>query len=243
MHLPLGLPIGSILVAAVILALLVALFGRSSGTKPQGRRRVQAGVAGERKVSKVLTGLGIAHVNDYTFYCRGRTVQVDHVLALGDRLLVIETKNFAGEVVASTGPVWEHCQKGGYRRSFQSPVVQNAWHQDALAREFGVSCSGLVVFTGSAILKGHVPDGVIQISQLASVLSRAKATPRGRAARAFKAIQRGKTARSQTKIAVQHIARLSGRRGQGGKTISFVTFAVLISAAIIAAGLIYTRTH
>lgn len=107
----------------------------------------------EREGGKVFSNLYIPYGNGMT--------EIDHVVLLRDRLLVVECKAFHGVIYCNydMGGNWvqffvNHCE--GHSYPFYSPVAQNATHIRALAAVLGVPafvCKSLVVFADTAQLR------------------------------------------------------------------------------------------
>jgi len=221
--------------AAAGAAAVLAGLPRSPASHPDSGRRARAGAAGERRVARTLDAMRMAHVDNVTFECRGRTVQVDHVVDLGDRLLAIETKQMAGTINARRGR-WVQCRPGQPDRRFQSPVEQNAWHCRAVSGRFGVGCDGLVVFAGSsAAFRGGAPRGVVGLEGLPAALEAARGRPRGRAAGALAAVRRVKDAPGQAALAARHVAGMRSRHDRRGHGTVILGIALACAGLLLAA--------
>ena len=117
-----------------------------------GGRVLTKGEAGEYWVSKVLgeTVPGVRYViNDLTAVTvNGKTFQIDHVLIDERGILVIETKNFEGNIYGDeTQQEWaQYC--GQRVRYFQNPVWQNQVHVSKLEKLLGdgVPLASVIVF-------------------------------------------------------------------------------------------------
>lgn len=115
------------------------------------------GIDGERKVAKKLkkfAGIrGFKVINDIYLSLYDKTTQIDHILIGFFGILVVETKNLAGEVYADPRKKeWLHIVKDK-RRTLYNPLMQNQTHIDCIRYIFGkeniynVAIDSLVVFT------------------------------------------------------------------------------------------------
>ena len=96
------------------------------------------GDKGEELVNEVLQEYGGFLFNDFTFYSKRTSVQVDHILILRSGLYVIETKNWSGRIV---GDEWADnwTLYNGVKKVMYNPVLQNSRHIERLKdrlREF-----------------------------------------------------------------------------------------------------------
>jgi hypothetical protein len=89
------------------------------------------GDKGEELVKKVLEEYGGFLFNNYTFYSRRTSVQVDHILILRSGLYIVETKNWSGRIV---GEEWADnwTLYNGSKKVMYNPVVQNFLHIERL---------------------------------------------------------------------------------------------------------------
>jgi len=81
----------------------------------------------------------------------GRTTQIDHVVASPYGIFVVETKNYSGTIIAAKDNGTWFQMLGTILHPFQSPVEQNDYHIQALARHLPVPCAAfqsVVVFIG-----------------------------------------------------------------------------------------------
>lgn len=110
---------------------------------------------------------------------RNSISQIDHVLLLADRLIVVECKDYGGLVdctslVSRDGkPYWKQVTKSGEIHYLYSPVAQNQVHVSAVGEVTNVSarkCYSLVLFSNRSKLL-HVPDitASVAVLQLASL--------------------------------------------------------------------------
>ncbi len=153
------------------LALLVTTLAIMGGhlNKLADYARHLKGVRGERQVARMLDRLDYPVRHDcYLGKRGGRVTQVDHLALVGSRIVVIETKNYYGEIHASDGdPKWTLVdEKGVTLKVIKSPLTQNDIHVRAVHDTFGVEPLGLVVMTDLSSFPKGEPRGVVQIRHL-----------------------------------------------------------------------------
>ncbi len=179
-------------VAAVVALILAAARGRAAPATaiPSGPggvmsreealghvRRVKAelkGRKGEAAVAEVLARAGLPALHDVVLRDGRGLTQVDHLVRLPGRIVVLETKALAGVV---TGGVrdrhWvQHLRDGAVPTSFLNPLVQNHGHMRAV-RELagaGVPVAGLVVSAGAGQFCGELEPAVVRLADLAGQL-------------------------------------------------------------------------
>jgi hypothetical protein len=181
--------------APLIVALLViqSLFGSKRRKSPSKRqdRMARSGIAGERMISAAITARGLPALHDILLPYKGTVTQIDHVVATGRGLVVIETKNFAGLVLGKPRDRnWTQVSSGGKKRPFLNPILQNRMHELAtIAAAGGSTIEGLVVFAGSAKFPKGLPAGVVHVSDLPALLA-ARGLPAGRELAAFESVRR-----------------------------------------------------
>jgi hypothetical protein len=126
------------------------------------------GAAGERAVGRVLNRLGEAALHDLILPDgRGGLTQIDHLVLTPAGLLVVETKNYAGQVLGQPQDKKWTQRLGKQSFTFQNPLRQNYLHTQALqALTPGVPIQGRVVFTDAARFPKGVPEGVSTLSTL-----------------------------------------------------------------------------
>jgi hypothetical protein len=91
------------------------------------------GAAGERTVARVLNRLGKAALHDIMLPDgRGDLTQIDHLVLTPAGLLVVETKNYAGQVLGQPQDKTWTQRLGQQRFTFQNPLRQNYLHLQAL---------------------------------------------------------------------------------------------------------------
>jgi hypothetical protein len=137
-----------------------------------------AGKIGESAVSSVLTGYcrrSNAHFFDnVTLPVDDGTTQIDHILVTKKGVLVIETKNWSGYIYGKAeDATWTQVLSSG-KNVYQNPIRQNYKHYLAICSLLDFlpqyCIQEIVVFTGKAIFKTDIPDGVVFIDELEDVL-------------------------------------------------------------------------
>jgi hypothetical protein len=126
------------------------------------------GAAGERAVARVLNRLGEVALHDIILPDgRGGLTQIDHLVLTPAGLLVVETKNYAGQVLGQPQDKKWTQRLGRQSFTFQNPLRQNYLHTQALqALTPGVPIQGRVVFTNAARFPKGIPEGVSTLSTL-----------------------------------------------------------------------------
>lgn len=145
------------------------------------RKLRKLGIDGEKMVAKVLKRYaGIRSyrvINDLYLPLYDKTTQIDHILIGFFGLLVIETKNYKGEVYGDPKKKeWTHIV-GGEKHSFYNPLMQNQAHIDCIRHILGlegiynVNIESLVVFTNKK-LDLYVPSKmpIIKLKRLKKYL-------------------------------------------------------------------------
>jgi hypothetical protein len=126
------------------------------------------GMRGERLVRREFETLTAAVLQDIVLPDgRGCLTQIDHVALTGAGLLVVETKNYSGQIFGTERePRWTQ-KLGRTTHSFQNPLRQNYLHVSALqALQLGAPVLGLVVFTNAAQFPKGLPEGASQLRYL-----------------------------------------------------------------------------
>ena len=128
------------------------------------------GVVGERKVRRFLRrhrvealhGLLLPRADG-----KGWT-QVDHLVRLPDRILVLETKNLRGRLVGGERDATWTQRFGRLRFPFLNPLWQNALHLAAVRALVGprVRVEGMVVMVGRGWFGDGLPDGCYRLEAL-----------------------------------------------------------------------------
>jgi hypothetical protein len=133
------------------------------------------GRKGEARVARCLNALGVVALHDIMLADERGVTQIDHVALTPDGLVVIETKNFSGEVRGEVdGEEWVR-HYHGERFAFQNPLRQNYRHMKAVERAVGdrrVPIRGYVVAVGPARFLGEIAQAVHSLGQLPEMFSR-----------------------------------------------------------------------
>ncbi len=155
--------------------------------KRKKKRREQAyqeaGESGERQVAARLKKIGrfrhYRYLHNLYLPIKEGTTQIDHIVAGAFGVLVVESKQYSGEVYGHPSEErWLHIKKGK-RRKFYNPIMQNQTHvlsvRAILAAEeiFCVPVYSLVVFAGNH-LRLLVPKGagVVPLKKLKKELKK-----------------------------------------------------------------------
>lgn len=170
---------------SALLTLVRSWAVRSRAFDMRDRRRA-AGDAGERRVGELLDlGGGFDRLDGFVVGNAPRSMaEIDHVVRAGTRLLVIETKNWAGSV--SGGELdrnWVLQRRDGTRTEMQNPIAQ-ATRQARIVKELGgedIEVLPLVVMAGRATHEsGCFPPGVMAARRIPIDLPPLLAGPGGR---------------------------------------------------------------
>ncbi|HYQ90535.1 MAG TPA: nuclease-related domain-containing protein [Candidatus Competibacteraceae bacterium] len=126
------------------------------------------GAAGERAVARVLNRLGEAALHDIILPDgRGGLTQIDHLVLTQAGLLVVETKNYTGQVLGQPQDSKWTQRLGKRTFTFQNPLRQNYLHLQALKTLVPtVPLQGRVAFTDAARFPKGIPEGVSALSTL-----------------------------------------------------------------------------
>ena len=146
-----------------ILPLLIGLGGLRLWLLPKLR-----GMEGEALVGRELGKLGAAVLNDFVLPDgKGGLTQIDHVALTGAGLLVVETKNYSGQIFGTERDRQWTQKLGPTTHRFQNPLLQNSLHVKAVeALQLEVPVHGMVVFTNAARFPKGLPVGVSQLWRL-----------------------------------------------------------------------------
>jgi hypothetical protein len=134
---------------------------------------------GEALVSELLASRFTAPdyhlLNHVTLRLDDGTTQVDHILVSRFGVFVIETKHLSGWIFADASDA-KWTQVLFWRKfRFQNPIFQNHRHvaavRDLLDFLPHEAITPLVVFTGNAEFKTRIPEGVIVLEDLSSVVA------------------------------------------------------------------------
>lgn len=176
------------------------------------------GAAGERTVRKVLDGLGEQVLHDVILPDgRGGLTQVDHLLLTAAGLIIVETKNYSGQIFGQPiDRTWtQRLGKKGF--TFQNPLRQNYLHIEAVKALVpgGVPVYGRVVFTDQARFPKGVPEGVSTLRTLRDDLSELSDASRhvcGSLPSAWETVKQA--ARTDRQARREHLAGLAVRHGR-----------------------------
>ena len=104
---------------------------------------------------------------------RGGLTQVDHIALSREGIVVIETKNYEGQIFGKEHDDRWTQKLGRHTYQFQNPIRQNYLHIRAIqSLNPGVPVHGHVVFTNKSKFPKGTPNGVSQLRDLRSKLSR-----------------------------------------------------------------------
>jgi len=140
---------------------------------PRKSRAEIKGAEGERRVAKEIARVGFTAVHDIYLPSKHGTTQIDHVARIGNAIVVIETKNYAGAVYGTPKDRdWRQTFRKGQSSSFLNPLHQNKGHAEAVRAVVGPEADvrSLVVFAGDAKFPKGVPEGVVRLPDLAQRL-------------------------------------------------------------------------
>lgn len=134
----------------------------------------EKGQEGEKLVRQVLgrSVEGVRYVfNDYRFYYKNSTVQIDHILVNKNGVFVIETKNYTGNISGLDDErEWTQTfANGNVENKFYNPVKQNYSHIFKLSKflPYYIQPICLVIFV-SANIDYVLCDKVISLNELTS---------------------------------------------------------------------------
>jgi restriction system protein len=109
-------------------------------------------------------------LNNVTISFQDGTTQIDHILISTKGIFVIETKHYSGWIFGSEkSNQWTQVI---YRikNRFQNPIHQNYRHVKAIQQLLDFlpkeHIHSIVVFSGSAVFKTPLPNGVVYLTQL-----------------------------------------------------------------------------
>lgn len=147
----------------VVIPVLRLLWPNKSSAKRKGDD-------GECRVAKEIERVGFSAVHDIYLPSKHGTTQIDHVAKIGNAIVVMETKNYAGAIYGTAKERdWRQVFRKGKSFSFPSPINQNKGHVDAVRDVVGPEADvrSLVVFAGDAKFPKGVPEGVVRFPDLA----------------------------------------------------------------------------
>lgn len=129
---------------------------------------------GEARVRKVVTASFTSPeyhlLSNITLPFEDGTTQIDHILVSTKGVFVIEAKHYTGWIFANEkSPYWTQVIYK-IRNKTLNPIHQNYRHVKALRELLGFvpkeHIHSIVVFTGTAVFKNQIPNGVVYLSGL-----------------------------------------------------------------------------
>ena len=146
--------------AFCLLIALVCLFffkGRSKAEKK--------GKQGEALVKKAIKAMHLEALHDVILPAQDGMTQVDHIVKVGNAIVVVETKNYSGSIYGKQwDKEWRQVFRKGKSIPFRNPILQNYGHVKAVQAAVGddVDVRGVVLFVGSARFpKGRLDDVLV----------------------------------------------------------------------------------
>ena len=136
-------------------------------------RRLLAGRLGEDRISSILSDVGDRIDSLLVESKPGRIAQIDHVVRGERQLVVVETKNWNGEISGSgRDREWLQRRPDGSTAVLRNPVMQAKRQARILKEATGAPCGWLVVMAGRSAPPpgGQFPDGVVFPSELRTAL-------------------------------------------------------------------------
>lgn len=119
----------------------------------------------------MLARAGLPALHDVVLRDSLGLTQVDHLVRLLDRIVVLETKAYAGMVTGGMGDRhWvQHLRAGQVRTAFLNPLLRNLRHVRAVRElaDGGTAVDALVVSAGSARFCGDLEAAVVKLDELA----------------------------------------------------------------------------
>lgn len=130
------------------------------------RRKAKGGI-GEWQVANAIRGLGMPLVNDVVLPGKTGLTQIDHVVLTRSGLVVLETKNYSGDLYdQGRGRDWVQ-RIGGRKNYHHNPLDQNYGHKRAVEKAAGnVAVHAFVVLAGNGRFPKAWPEGVLTIRGL-----------------------------------------------------------------------------
>jgi Holliday junction resolvase-like predicted endonuclease len=183
------------------------------GKKQDEDRAARHGNSGELRVARSLAKAGYTLLTDLTVQHGGGTHQIDHVVRGQDRLFVIETKTWRGEIEGRAGgQTWTlHRPRRRGAITVYNPLFQNQTHADVINAMTGVPVTPLVVSAGFLTVPPELAARVLALPGLPAHLGPPRA-PTGRIERAFRELTRRKAAWGQKTLAARHIRWMRASR-------------------------------
>ncbi len=78
----------------------------------------------------------------------GKTTEIDLIAITPVGIIIYEVKNYKGTIYGSgDGQIWTQFFKTAPNQTFQNPIIQNAYHCNAIYKETGIPTYSVVVFT------------------------------------------------------------------------------------------------
>lgn len=159
-----------IVVTVLIFVLCVVLKVWLRSRKTDAERK---GADGERKVAAEIARIGLDGMHDVYLRSARGTTQIDHIVKVGNAIVVIETKAWNGFIYGDvTEKKWRQSFRRRQSKSYLNPIVQNAGHVKAVRNIVGdvADVRSLVVMAGGATFPKGMPSGVVALSELATVM-------------------------------------------------------------------------
>lgn len=159
------------LIIAFAVILLFSLLLRGATTRLS---RYLSHKAGQRRIRRGLRRRSRDIQEDFMLPgAYGGLTRIDYAILTSGGILCIQTKHCNGIVFGGDEePQWQNVD-GVRRRKFLNPLIQNAGRTKALQNVVpNVPVANLVVFTGSAQLKGVKARNVIHVRDLDSYIAR-----------------------------------------------------------------------
>lgn len=128
-----------------------------------------------KKIKKALKDNDYKLINDVTLEYEDGTTQIDHILIMKNEIIVIETKNFRGEIFASKNDFKWTLKLGRFTYPFYSPLKQNHHHIKILANKLSLNISdftNVIVFVSGRLRTSQkLPKTVVRLKHLPLLLS------------------------------------------------------------------------
>ena len=114
-------------------------------------------------------------LNNITLPIPDGTTQIDHILISTKGIFVIETKHYFGGIAGdATAKQWTHFVYK-FKRRFQNPIHQNYRHVKTIEQILDFipkeHIHSIVVFSGNAIFRSPIPQGVLYLKNLVNYLN------------------------------------------------------------------------
>ena len=209
-------------------------FGK--GQKQADDRAVRHGNSGEQQVARTLAKAGYTVLTDLTVQHHGGTHQIDHVVRGQDRLFVIETKTWRGEIEGRAGGQTWTLRRPRRRGAITvyNPLFQNQTHAEIVGAIAGVPVTPLVVSVGFLTVPPEIAERILTLPGLPARLG-PPGPPTGRIERAFEALARRKAGWGQKTLAARHMRWMrTGRRFNPVRALWLASAACLVCAAFTA---------